>query len=92
VVRPAYRSFRLPPKPYPPWQVAMVSLCGIAGLGQMLLGQVAKGLLILIVSVLLGVYANSYCAWLMWVIGGIDAYLVARKAKNGKPIGKWECF
>jgi len=67
-----------------PAAAAILGLCCIPGLSQMMLGQVGKGLIFLLVGFLLPLVTN--------VIAGIDAYQIARKLKDGKTVGQWEFF
>lgn len=66
------------------WVAVVASL--IPGVGQLLLGQTVKGLVILGVSIFL-------CAGggLLSVASMVDTYLVARARKN-RPVGDWEFF
>lgn len=67
-----------------PAAAAILGLCCLPGLSQMMLGQVGKGLIFLLAGFLLPLVTN--------VIAGIDAYQIARKLKDGKTVGQWEFF
>jgi TM2 domain-containing membrane protein YozV len=78
--------------PESPVLMAILSGCVIAGAGQMVMGQVAKGVAFLLGAVVLGVLTAGISIILTWPLMGIDAYMVAKKLKAGKPVSKWECF
>lgn len=75
-----------------PVLMAVLSGCCIAGLGQMVLGQVGKEILILLGSVGLAIVTGGVSALVTWPLGGLDAYLVARKLRNGDAVTDWETF
>jgi TM2 domain-containing membrane protein YozV len=75
-----------------PILVALASMCCISGLGQIMLGQVGKGLVIMLASVVLAVITGGVAAFVMWPLMGADAYMVAKKMNGGKPVGAWEFF
>lgn len=79
-----------PPKD--PVLMGLLSGCCIAGLGQMIIGQVMKGVMILIGSILLGALTAGVSILVIWPLGGIDAYLVAKKLKEGQSVDEWEWF
>jgi TM2 domain-containing membrane protein YozV len=79
-------------KPDSPIVIALASTIVITGLGQMVVGQVAKGVVFLLGSVVLAVLTFGLSLLVTWPLIGIDAYMVARKLKAGKPVSKWECF
>jgi len=79
-----------PPKD--PTLMAIVSGCAIAGVGPMLLGQVMKGLVILFAGTVLAVLTAGIALPVVWLVAGIDAYMIANKLKSGRPVGQWEFF
>ncbi len=82
-----------PPKD--PLLMAMLSGCCISGLGQIVLGQTIKGVMILIGMILFGVSFGILffpVAAVFWVLAAVDAYLIANKLKRGSSVGAWECF
>lgn len=81
----------LNPNPLPPWGAALCSLL-IAGLGQMLLGQVAKGAVILLVGLVVGALTAGFGAIIIWLIAAVDAYQIAKKLNSGAQVRKWEWF
>lgn len=66
-------------------------LC-IAGLGQMVMGQVTKGVVFLLGAMTLGVITFGASIIVTWPAMGIDAYMVAKKLQRGEPVTEWECF
>ncbi len=79
-----------PPKD--PVLMGVLSGCLIAGLGQIILGQTAKGIAILLGSMVLAVVTVGISIFITWPAGGVDAYLIAKKLKEGKTVGQWEFF
>lgn len=79
-----------PPKD--PVLMAVLSGCCIAGLGQIVLGQTTKGVAILLASLVLGVLTMGVSIFITWPLGAIDAYLIAKKLREGRVVGQWECF
>ena len=78
--------------PHNPVFMGILSGCCIAGLGQVILGQKIKGLVILLGSMVLAVLTGGISIFVTWPAGGIDAYLIAKKLKEGKSVGQWEFF
>ncbi|MCC5875306.1 MAG: hypothetical protein JJU11_03705 [Candidatus Sumerlaeia bacterium] len=78
--------------PKDPILMAVLSGCCIAGLGQMLLGQLGKGFAFLGAAIVLGVLTGGLSFLATGPAFAIDAYLIAKKLKEGKSVGKWECF
>ena len=79
-----------PPKD--PVLMGLLSGCCIAGLGQMILGQVIKGVVILVCGIVFGIITGGFGAPIVWIVAGVDSYMVANKLKAGKPVGQWEFF
>lgn len=79
-----------PPKD--PLLMAILSGCCIAGLGQIILGQTTKGVMILLGSMICGAATAGVSILVTWPLGGLDAYLIAKKLKEGRSVGQWECF
>lgn len=79
-----------PPKD--PVLMGVLSGCCIVGLGQILLGQTIKGIVMLLVGMVLTVLTSGVSALIIWPAGAIDAYLIAKKLKEGKTVGQWEFF
>jgi TM2 domain-containing membrane protein YozV len=80
-----------PPKD--PILMGLLSGCCIApGLGQMVLGQVVKGVVFLIGAMALAVITLGTSILVTWPLMGVDAYMVARKLKSGSSVTEWESF
>jgi len=73
-----------PPKS--PGLMCVLSLL-IPGLGQILLGQTVKGIVMIVVTA-----ATCGLCGLMYVIAPIDAYKIAKKLQEGNPVGNWQFF
>lgn len=71
---------------------ATILSCVIVGLGQMYLGQVLKGLVLLVSAVVLGVFTAGILAIPIWIIGMIDGNKIGKKLEAGQPVGQWEFF
>lgn len=74
-----------------PGVAALLSVL-IIGLGQMINGQVAKGILMFIGSIAIAIFIGIFVGPFLWIFSGIDAYQCAKKLKNGQPIGKFSFF
>ncbi|WP_017381803.1 zinc ribbon domain-containing protein [Paenisporosarcina sp. TG-14] len=74
-----------------PWLMAVLSFL-ILGLGQIIMGQTAKGLTILAVGFFIGFITVGISSFIIVPISVIDAYLIAKKKKDGKVVGEWEFF
>ncbi|MBB5173868.1 zinc ribbon domain-containing protein [Texcoconibacillus texcoconensis] len=74
-----------------PWLMALLSFL-ITGLGQMILGQVKKGVAILVASILLSMITFGSSVFITTPIAIIDAFLIAKKMREGKEVGEWEFF
>jgi TM2 domain-containing membrane protein YozV len=79
-----------PPKD--PVLMGILSGCLIVGLGQIILGQTAKGIAILLGSMALAVVTAGISIFITIPAAGVDAYLIAKKLKEGKAVGQWEFF
>lgn len=64
----------------------------LVGLGQMVNGQLQKGLIMMVVAMVILGFAHKGAAPFLWIISAIDAYLCAKKLKSGTPIGKFSFF
>ena len=81
----------LNPNPLPPWGAVLCSLV-IAGFGQMLLGQVAKGVVLLLIGIVVGALTAGVGAIIIWIVAAVDAYQIAKKLNAGMLVRKWEWF
>jgi len=78
--------------PRVPLIMALLSGLVLTGLGQMLLGQVAKGLVFLFGSIVLAIFTMGLSLFITWPAVAIDAYMVARKLERGEAVTQWESF
>ncbi|HXW00183.1 MAG TPA: hypothetical protein VEC93_17320 [Anaerolineae bacterium] len=77
-----------PPKN--PIVALVLSLVLLGGAGQLYLGQQKKGIILMVVTLIL-----SFCFGLgviTWVLGIIDAYMMADKLQKGQTIGDMQWF
>ena len=72
--------------------MALLSGLCVSGLGQIVLGQKSKGVVILLGSMALGAITMGVSILVTWLLSGVDAYLIARKLKDGKSVGQLEFF
>jgi TM2 domain-containing membrane protein YozV len=82
-----------PPKD--PLLMAFLSGCCIFGLGQIVLGQTIKGVMILVGALIFvaGTFGHGILViWVLWPLAALDAYMIAKKLRAGKSVGDWECF
>ncbi len=71
-----------------PALVGLLSLIG--GLGQILIGQIAKGVFVLVFCVVLAWVTGGLSLIVTWPIAGVDAYRCTRKLRASQTIGKWQ--
>ena len=64
----------------------------ITGLGQMVMGQVKKGIALLVGSVVLAFFTFGISAFITLIISVVDAALIANKKQRGQEVGEWEFF
>jgi TM2 domain-containing membrane protein YozV len=64
----------------------------LVGLGQFWVGQRAKGLLMLLAAFILGSVTVGIAIPIIWVLSAYDAYRIAAKLRDGRPVGQWEFF
>ena len=63
------------------------------GLGQLYLGQAAKGGIIMAFQLIVGIILTTGLLCIpIWIIGMIDTYQLQKKLSNGQPIKKWDFF
>lgn len=74
-----------------PGTAALLSFL-VLGVGQMYIGQVLKGVAMLLAAMVLISITGFFALPVLWVVYPLDAYLIGKKLKNGKSVGKWECF
>jgi hypothetical protein len=78
--------------PRDPVTMLFLSGCCLPGLGQYLLGQSGKGIVILVAAGLCAWVSSGAALLLALPVAALDCYLLADKLKNGKVIGAWEFF
>lgn len=85
----------------PPKDPILICLLSVllVGLGQIVLGQTAKGIMLLLGALFGGCVIGVLTMGLglilvpiIWLVSGIDAYRIATKLKEGQPVHKWEFF
>jgi TM2 domain-containing membrane protein YozV len=76
-----------PPKN--PIIAAVLSLILLGGVGQIYLGQTKKGIIIIVVTLLLSCVGIGF---ITWIVGIIDAYIMADKLQKGEAIGDMQWF
>lgn len=62
------------------------------GLGQIINGQVVKGIVCFVVAVILGFFTFGLSVVITTPLVIVDAYLIAKKRSEGKEVGDWEFF
>lgn len=77
--------------PRDPTVMAILSLV-VPGLGQMVLGQTVKGIVLFVLF--LGVGLSTWCfgGVAVAIVAIIDAYQIATKLKRGQAVGQWDFF
>jgi hypothetical protein len=78
------------PNAMSPIAAGLLGFCCLPGLAQMMLGQVVKGLVLFLISLVL--WPTIVGGLAVNVFSGIDAYQIAQKLKDGKTVGQWEFF
>ena len=76
-----------PPKS--PVVAAVLSLFLLGGAGQIYLGQQKKGIILVVATLLLSCIGIGF---VIWIVGVIDAYILADKLQKGQPIGDMQWF
>jgi TM2 domain-containing membrane protein YozV len=76
-----------PPKN--PILAAVLSLILLGGVGKIYLGQQKKGIIIVVVTLLLSCVGIGF---ITWIVGIIDAYIMADKLQKGEAIGDMQWF
>jgi hypothetical protein len=75
-----------------PLLMAFLSGCCLAGVGQMVIGQSAKGICLMLLAIVLAFITGGVSSLIVFPLSALDAYLLADKLCNGKTIGPWEFF
>jgi TM2 domain-containing membrane protein YozV len=76
-----------PPKN--PIIAAVLSFILLGGVGQIYLGQTKKGIIIVVVTLILSCVGIGL---ITWIVGVIDAYIMADKLQKGETIGDMQWF
>jgi len=76
-----------PPKN--PIIAALLSFLLLGGVGQIYLGQTKKGIIIVVVTLILSCVGIGL---ITWIVGVIDAYIMADKLQKGETIGDMQWF
>jgi hypothetical protein len=58
----------------------------------MYLGQVIKGVVILVAGIVLSTVTSGIAGLPVWIVAMIDANNIAKKLASGRPVGQWEFF
>ncbi|MCK9222715.1 MAG: zinc-ribbon domain-containing protein [Limnochordia bacterium] len=74
-----------------PWVAALLSFF-INGLGQIILGQVHKGVAMLFGALIFGGITGGIGIPIYAICVSLDAYLIAKKINEGQAVGRWEFF
>ena len=64
----------------------------LTGGGQMLNGQVVKGVVILFTALFSGIITLGLSSLVIWILAFIDAILVAQRLQRGEAVTEWQCF
>lgn len=86
--------------------LAALFSCLLSGLGQLYLGQVTKGIVLLgacfvlnfiaaiLDSLTLGIFAILHfpLAVIFWVVVMLDAYFIGKRIERGETVGEWKFF
>jgi len=64
----------------------------LSGLAQIIHGQVAKGIVILAVTIASNLVLPFILALVIGAVSVIDAFMVGKALKSGVAIGKWSWF
>jgi TM2 domain-containing membrane protein YozV len=79
----------------PPRSIGWMTFCGFlwAGLGQLILGQSAKGVVLMVADILLlPIPGGIIFSLILSIISAIDANKVAKRLGSGKPVDPWSFF
>lgn len=76
-----------PPKN--PIIAALLSFLLLGGVGQIYIGQQKKGIILVVATLILSCVGVGF---VIWVVGVIDAYIMADKLQKGQPIGDMQWF
>lgn len=84
-------AIRLPAGSHSPGLALFLSLL-IIGIGQMYNRQIAKGIVLMLISIVLTPVTYG-AAWVISsIVSSIDACMIAKKLQRGQAVGLWEFF
>ena len=72
-----------------PWIAALFSAVLLGGGWQLYLGQVKKAVVLIVTTFVLSWFLLGIPIWLL---GMLDAYLIAKRMNEGREVGEWEFF
>jgi len=64
----------------------------LPGLGQLYLGQTAKGFSTMVATIILSILTYGVAGFVLWIAGMVDTNKLQNTLKAGQPIRKWEFF
>jgi TM2 domain-containing membrane protein YozV len=64
----------------------------VPGLPNIMLGQVTKGIVCLVGSLVIGAVTGCIGCLVVCPLGAFDAYQIATKRRQGRTVGEWEWF
>jgi hypothetical protein len=77
--------------PRDPTVMAILSFL-LPGLGQIVLGQNVKGIVLIVLYFGVGFATACFGSLVVLIVAIIDAYQIAVKLRNGRPVKQWEFF
>jgi hypothetical protein len=75
-----------------PLLAALLGLFCLTRIAQMLMGQIGKGLFILVAAVVLSAFTGGAALIVIHPLVSIDAFMVASRRREGYIVGPWEFF
>lgn len=78
--------------PRDPLLMSIFSGLCMPGLGQIFIGQLAKGICLALIFLLTAFVTGGVSSLVLLPVAAFDAYLLADKLRRGKSIGPWEFF
>jgi TM2 domain-containing membrane protein YozV len=67
----------------------ILSLLLFGGVGQMYLGQMKKGIILVVATIILSCIGVGF---IVWIVGIIDAYIMGDKLQKGESLGDMQWF
>lgn len=64
----------------------------LPGLGQLYLGQTAKGFSTMVATIILSILTYGVAGFVLWIAGMVDTNKLQNTLKVGQPIKQWEFF